>query len=284
MRKISILLIMLLPVIFVGAQTAYVLPSPTDAEAEITLYIDINQSSDGVQNNALKAMLQDHPDDNVYLWSWMPAEPVVGNGQWGESNEELLMTKESDLLYSITFTPTEFYGVEGADFFNSGISCLAKLQNGNAYEDDGYDGEAKTEDLMVEIIPKLCDDVLCVFPEIRRSDDYVSITYDNNQETSVPLQNMGSNDCYIFVGYIMEGASIQPLHPVNESEFYPELQLKPIDEPGFFRITFIPEELLKNVRLPGDVLERLRIFIVRAGGIGTGGPPTQIDIPFINCD
>ena len=39
------------------AQKAYVLPSPTDANSELTLFIDMNQSEDGIQNNGLSAIL-----------------------------------------------------------------------------------------------------------------------------------------------------------------------------------------------------------------------------------
>ena len=47
-----------------NAQVAYILPSPTDANEEVTLFIDISQSAEGTQNNALKAILTDHPDDD----------------------------------------------------------------------------------------------------------------------------------------------------------------------------------------------------------------------------
>ena len=79
---------------FAQGQAAYVLPSPTDAAAEMTLYIDVSQSQDGTQNNALKAILTDHPDDPVYLWTWQPASPdgVGGNGNWDASNPAMLMT------------------------------------------------------------------------------------------------------------------------------------------------------------------------------------------------
>lgn len=277
MKRLAISLAFILPAVFAGAQIAYVLPSPTDAEDEVTLYIDVSQSTE----NGLKAMLTDNPDEPVYLWSWQPAEPVVGNGQWGESNEELLMTKESDLLYSITFVPTEFYGVGGSDFFNSGISCLAKLKNGNAFPDLGV-GEAKTEDINVEIIPKLCDDVMCIFPEIKRQDDFLSITYDNLQEPNAALQNMGDEECYLFIGYILEGGGITPYVPTAEVTNHPELQMKRIPEEGHFRLTIIPEDFLSDLLMEGDVLDRLRIFVVREG-VGTGGSPTLVDIPFLIC-
>ena len=279
MKKILSILTLFLPAFFAGAQLAYVLPSPTDAEAEVTLYIDVSQST----SNGLKAMLTEHPDDDVYLWSWMPAEPVVGNGQWGESNDALLMTKESPFLYSITFIPTEFYGVEGAEFFTEGISCLAKLKNGNEYADLEV-GEAKTEDVSVDIVPKLCDNIICVFPEIRRQDDFLSITYDNNQETLVPLQNIPENEVFVFVrAFFTGGGAVNYASPADSPNF-PELQLKPVSgEPGKFRITFIPQDLFSELMTPDQTIDRLLIYIVRAG-VGSGGVPNQVQIPFLLCE
>ena len=50
-------------------------------------------------------------------------------------------------------------------------------------EAEGFPFEAKSEDMHVDIIPKLCDARLCVFPELREPDDYITITYDNTKET-----------------------------------------------------------------------------------------------------
>ncbi|MFM1931008.1 MAG: hypothetical protein RL226_311, partial [Bacteroidota bacterium] len=197
------------------AQVIYLLPSPTDVQEEVTLYIDINQSVDGVQNNALKAILLDHPDDDVYLWTWQPSDPSGGNGNWDNSNESMKLTKVSELLYSITFIPAEFYANPG-DIFTTGISCLAKLQNGNAYSGE-YEGEAKTEDLKLEVIPKLCDRRICVFPEAREEDDFISITYDNTQETIAGLQNMGDDECYVYLAAKSGVFNIYPYVPENQT-------------------------------------------------------------------
>jgi hypothetical protein len=62
MRSASSLLLALLI-----AQAAYVLPSPTGKNDTITLYINVAQTTDGVQNSGLNARLNAHPDDSVYL-------------------------------------------------------------------------------------------------------------------------------------------------------------------------------------------------------------------------
>lgn len=254
----------------VTAQAAYILPSPTDANEEITLYIDISLSTDGTSNNALKAMLTDHPDDDVYLWTWMPAGPAHagGNGEWGDSNELNKLEKIGPMLYSISFIPTEFYGVDGATLFANGISCLAKLKDGNAYADDGYNGEAKTEDLKVEVIPKLCDRKICIFPEIRQSDDFVSITYDNTQESIEGLQNLGADDCYIFLLASTDEFFFfnYDVSPIAEASSNPDLKMVPLvgDDAGKFRFTFIPEDLFTDIP-EGEEIKVIRFVIVRPG-------------------
>lgn len=266
----------------VFGQTAYVLPSPTDANEELTLYIDVNQSVDGTSNNALKAMLTDHPDEDVYLWTWSPADPIGGNGEWGASSEGMKMTKVSDLLYSITFVPTEFYGVDGATVFANNISCLAKLQDGNAFDGE-YDGEAKTEDLRVELIPKLCDRRICIFPEIREANDFLSITYDNTQEELEGLQNMGSEECYIYLIGRISTFNFYEYAPAAEVTSTPELQMQPLPgEPGQFRLTIVPEDFFSMVP-EGEELKELVFRIMRPGFTYTGVPPQEI-ITLLQCD
>ncbi len=279
MKRYILTLTILLSALYSSAQLAYVLPSPTAADAEITLYIDVSQST----SNGLKAMLTEHPDDDVYLWSWNPAEPVVGNGQWATSNEALLMTKEAPLLYSITFVPVDFYGVDGADFFTNGISCLAKLFDGNEYADMEV-GEAKTEDINVDIVPQLCDNIMCVYPEIRRQDDFLSITYDNSFETLAPLQNIGDEEVFIFVrAFFVGGGAVNYSLPAEAPNF-PELQLKPVvGEDRHFRITFIPEDLFSDLMPEGTQIDKLLVYIIRSG-VGSGGAPNQVNIPFFICE
>ncbi|MDP4826363.1 MAG: hypothetical protein NWR73_01655 [Flavobacteriales bacterium] len=278
--------IIALPLMFVSfiasAQTAYLLPSPTDASEEVTIYIDMNQSSDGTQNNALKAMLTDHPDDDVYIWTWQPAGPVGGNGDWGNSNEDNKMTKVGELLYTISFVPTEFYGVDGAQLFANGISCLAKLKDGNAYSGE-YDGEAKSEDLSIVVIPKLCDRRVCVFPEIRQEDDFISITYDNTQETIAGLQNMSDDECYLYLAAKSGIFNIYPYVAEAMTTSTPELQMEPIaGEPGKFRFIFIARDFFEAV--PADMqIDEIIMRVYRPGFTYSGLPLTE-NISILNCN
>jgi hypothetical protein len=260
------------------AQAAFVLPSPTPSDEPITLYIDVNQT-----NGGLKQMLLAHPEvqDEVYIWTWMPSDPIGGNGSWGDSNEERKLVNEGNLVYSWTFVPTEAYGVDGPTFFANGISCLAKLNNGNDFPDDGV-GEAKTEDLKVSIIPKLCDAKFCNFPLLGKQADFLSITYDNNQELNPNLQNLGADECYLFLtAYFDEfGFSFANYATQVVTTTLPEMKLKPVaGSPGFFRITIIPEELFPNA--PGPIVS-LKYMVLKPGYTVSGIPVLET-YTFISC-
>ncbi|MFK7755968.1 MAG: hypothetical protein AB8B53_03430 [Flavobacteriales bacterium] len=247
------------------SQAAYIDPNPTDGVEELTLFLDISQSVDGTSNNALKALLEDNPDEPVYLWTWMPASPVGGNGEWSSSTEDNRMTKEAPLLYSFTFNLEDFYGVEPSILFQNGISCLAKFKDGAFFEE--YGGEAKSEDFTVTIIPKLCDRLFCVFPEIGDADDFWTLTYDNSYEENPDFINAGDNDVYVFLRIRQEGFSSTEYVPADLVTSTPELKMEPVfDEPGHFRFTIIPSDFFDDITVPEDgEFKQLLYYIVVNG-------------------
>jgi len=283
MKKILSILCALATSVVALSQAAYIQPSPTGKNDTITLYINVAQTTDGTMNNALNAMLTDHPDDTVYLWTWQPAGPVVGNGDWTNSNSAMAMTKVGEKLYSMRFKPTSFYGVDATTFFTNGISCLAKLRSGNAYQGE-YNGEAKTEDLNINIIPKLCDELYCVFPELAKTDDYVSITYDNTQETNPAMQNLGEDDCYLFLRAEQSAfVAVNYADPAIVTTL-PQLKMKYIGD-GKFRITIIPSDFFGEAGIlpAGFNFKKLVYYALKPGFTYATTPPTQ-SFSFISCD
>jgi hypothetical protein len=283
MKKIFSFILALAASTFAVGQAAYIQPSPTGKNDTITLYINVAQTTDGTMNNALSAMLSDHPEDTVYLWTWQPAGPVAGNGDWTNSNSAMAMTKVSEKLYSLRFLPTSFYGVDATTFFTNGISCLAKLRSGNAYTGE-YNGEAKTEDLHVNIIPKLCDELYCVFPEIAKTDDYLSITYDNTLETNSDLQNLGDDDAYLFLR--AEQSTFVAFNYADPAivTTLPQLKMKAIGD-GKFRLTIIPSDFFADAGvLPeGFDLKKLKFYVLKPGYVYATAPPFQ-SYSFISCE
>ena len=265
-----------------SAQKVYVLPSPTDANSEMTLFIDMNQSEDGIQNNGLSGILDAYPDTAVYLWTWDPSGPAAGNGDWDNSASHQELNKVGPKLYSMTFVPTEYYGVDGPQLFSRGISCLAKLRNG--MEAEGFPFEAKSEDMHVDIIPKLCDARLCVFPELREPDDYITITYDNTKETLYEgLQEMGEDDCYIYLLGKVDAFTSVELSIESEVTQNPDLKLQSLGD-GRFRTTLIPEDLFAPLLAEDQVLSEIWYYIVREGFSYPPGPPPFEIISLLDCD
>lgn len=278
MKKILFTLSAIIASLTGMAQAAYVLPSPTAANEPITVYIDVAQA-----DGALKDILNAHPEviDAVYMWTWQPSGPVVGNGEWNDSNEDMKMTHVSGLLYSMTFTPTTFYGVDGPTFFTRGISCLAKLNSGYDFEGDGF-GEAKTSDIHIDIIPKLCDDIFCTFPEIAKRDDFFSITYDNNQETVEALQDLGEDEVYIYLLAKTGPFSNYPYVAIDQVTSTPALRMKPVaGKPGQFRITFVPTDFFTSVP-EGQTISEVRYLILTPGY--TPAPPVYNSYVFADCE
>jgi hypothetical protein len=261
-----------------NAQAAFVLPSPTAVDDSVTIYIDVNQTTSG-----LKSMLIAHPEvqDQVYIWTWNPSDPG-GNGGWGDSDDSRLMTHLGNLLYSYKIVPETFYGVDGPTFFSKGISCLAKLDNGNAFPDDGF-GEAKTGDFNIPIIPKLCDDLYCPFPQLGKTEDFITITYDNNQETRPELQNMGDDECYLFLRadydeFNFTGANYVAANMVTST---PALKMTAVPgQPGFFRLTILPDDFFT---VPdGTTIDHIRFYALRGSFTYPGAPPYE-PYNFLNC-
>lgn len=285
MNRLNFLLLTLLASVPLGllGQAAYILPSPTAADAECTLYIDLAQC----QDQRLSDMLDAHPDEDVYLWIWNPSAPVDGNGDWGDSDDHQVMTKISSKLFSFTFVPTTYFGVDGPTFFSRGISCLAKFDSGYAYEEE-FGGEAKTEDLTVAIVPQLCNGRMCVFPEIREGDDFVTFTYDNGQETNPDLQNLSEaylhltarTDAFTLYTYGDDGLATTPF----DAGAVPELRMQPVEgEPGIFTFTFVPEDFflgipsnLDQTPYSGEPIENgVRWYITKPGYTFSGPPPAN---------
>jgi hypothetical protein len=256
------------------SQAAFVFPSPTNANATMDLYIDVAQTTGG-----LKTLLGNHPEeiDSVYMWTWQPAGPSCGNGEWGNSNTCMRLTHVSGLLYKMTFVPTTYYACTPLQLFQNGISCLAKLKNGNAYSSDGV-GEAKTEDLHVDIVPALCADRICFFPEAAKQDDFFSISYDNTQETDVNLQNLGTDECYIFLRAFTGTFTFFDVAPIANVTSTPSLKMTEFS-PGKFRKTFIPEDFIPIPE--GSTITKIGFYIVKPG-YSPNPPPYQYYYP-LNC-
>ena len=91
MKKIILFLCFVSICNLIFSQAAYIQPVPTNVNSTTRINVDISKPDCECPN------LQDATsDDPLYLWSWLPAEPIVGNGSWDSSNEELKMTQNKN--------------------------------------------------------------------------------------------------------------------------------------------------------------------------------------------
>ena len=105
------------------AQAAYVSPVPTNVNKLAKIYVDVSQPDCNCPN--LQGASQEDP---LYMWTWSPSEPVVGNGMWDSSNEDMRMQQDADNpnLWYMEVIITDFYGVDDATAYENGLSYLAK--------------------------------------------------------------------------------------------------------------------------------------------------------------
>jgi hypothetical protein len=133
---VSLGLLILAFTLDVNAQIVSSQPALFTAEDQVKIIIDVRGTNvEGIEP--------------LYIWTWGPSDPVVGNGQWGSSNEALRLTKEANNVWSITMVPVEFYGRSPGEFAAAGnrIQFLVKAKDGSG------NPERKTNDLSINVEP-----------------------------------------------------------------------------------------------------------------------------------
>ena len=239
-------------------QAVSLTPSPTGPDDLVTLTIDVSQS----QENGLKTVLEANPDLPVYIWTWSPSGPVAGNGDWNNSNDAMQLSWQGALVYSLQFVPSEFYS-DVSSLFSNGISCLAKLKDGNPYPGFEDFGEAKTEDFNIGVLPKLCEDQMCIFPETRRKDDFVSITYNSNIDSV--LTDIENDEVYLQIAGRGTDGQFYTLVPDDQVTSTPELKMTPVPgKPGFYRWTLLPDDFFADILPEGLELLTMTCYPLKA--------------------
>jgi|GEM_PF-195521 len=239
-------------------QAVSLTPSPTGPDDLVTLTIDVSQS----QENGLKTVLEANPDLPVYIWTWSPSGPVAGNGDWNNSNDAMQLSWQGGLVYSLQFVPSEFYS-DVSSLFSNGISCLAKLKDGNPYPGFEDFGEAKTEDFNIGVLPKLCEDQMCIFPETRRKDDFVSITYNSNIDSV--LTDIENDEVYLQIAGRGTDGQFYTLVPDDQVTSTPELKMTPVPgKPGFYRWTLLPDDFFEDILPEGLELLTMTCYPLKA--------------------
>lgn len=234
-----------------SAQAAYVSPVPTNVNKMAKIYVDISQPDCNCPN------LQDaSQDDPLYMWTWSPSEPVVGNGSWDSSNEEMRMQQDADNpnLWYMEVIITDFYGVDDAAAYDNGLSYLVKKKDG--LSGGSNETENKSNDFNVDLIAPPCEDKVCPHPQMITDEDYFTLYYDISQESNSnfnpdSLINSGMSslvdgDVLIHVkgitdfGNVFQNASQSNLWTQSNNEY----SLTWDEDQQVFYFTFIPRNLL----------------------------------------
>jgi len=260
------------------SQGIYFVPSPTNVTEPVRLYVDV--SSPDCQCSELTDV---GPNNPMYIWTWEPSNSraditvdgetiQINNGEWDSSNEQLRMTQDetNPSLWYFDFLgvpPTEFYGTSAAGFYSTGIKFLVKEFNGKPTPDGP---EQKSADLT--IIPESpgCVEEYCLFPTIWYPTDYLTITYDNNQETIPALQNLGMDEALIWYRYKVDGTFRIYQNPENAV-------MESLGG-GFFTVTMIPNQFFGIEE--GETIEEIEVYITKDI---LQAPPFSVESIFPGC-
>lgn len=248
----------------------------TDPSDSVKIYIDLTQM------DCDKLVGYAGP---LYIWSWKPADPVGGNGQWSASNTDHAFVNESPDIWSITILPTDFYGVSAQDVYDNDIFFLAKALDGGGGGDCSAAGnEWKTEDLSVEVNPPgpLVRKVYS-FPDVQdgdsvalKQDDIFTLLYDNSQETKATMVNPGALSVYARA-YDTEGTEYKP-SSISQVGSNPELSMtqsgtlyswsiwpeKVFDIPSGKTLDYVRLQIMKpNLQSSDDAVDGLYEFHFR---------------------
>lgn len=246
---------------FVSGQGVYFDPAPTDVTTPARLYIDITSGECDCP-----ALQDADPVSNpLYIWAWNPNEQRVDvngldvkNGEWGNSNDNLVLQQDPDnpnLWYFdfVGVSLTEFYQVGAATFYDTGLDFLLKEKNGNSPGEG--EPEQKSPDINVIPEPLGCFEKICPFPTTFFQDEYFFINYDNNKETISSLQNLGPDECLIWFRISINDG---PLVLVQEDTDQFKMNY---DGDGQFSLAMIPQDYF-NLQ-DGDILSQMDVYITK---------------------
>jgi len=238
-----------------------------DPEDSVKIYIDINQCD-------CQRLLGN--TSGVYLWTWQPGEPAIGNGMWTASNADMEMTHEGGDIWSYKLVPTTFYGVDAAAVYANDFSMLAKLFDGTGLGGGGCD-EDKTEDLQITVdAPVVGLRLVYSFPDVAvpdsilsSSSDVFTLFYENSIEAKATMQNLG-DEVYIYARvYGLDGVRYN-YTSLNQVGNTPELKMTQ-GENGQYTWSIIPDKFFESTLLgSGTTIDYLEVEILK--------------VPFSNTD
>ncbi|MFN4298521.1 MAG: hypothetical protein ACK4EX_02195 [Thermaurantimonas sp.] len=268
-------------------------PLEIDPNKPVKLIVNLallDQNLEYVQN-----LIQDANDGkDLYIWTWKPREhppghPYVngtGSQPWKNSNEALKMTKESNLVYSFTFTPSlkDWYEVDAATCYKEDIHFLVKPKDGGGYGEP----DRKSPDLILKVDPPATViPPAFFFPSKPQKDDVIAINYDNAREDKPSMKNLDPDSVYMAVSVVDTGGTVYNLSTAFNAGNNPNMKLNYRGK-GMFRKLIIPNEFIEQNKPanfpPNAVIRSMKIVIVKQRFLtGLDRSNYEIDIKF-DCD
>jgi len=178
MKKYSLSLLLFFCATVLFAQKVTFQPASFTAEDKVTVTIDVTGTPmDG--------------KEPAYLWSWcqkngsFTANSKTNGSAWQNSSEDNKFTKIAKNVWSISFKPTEFYGVQPSELDEIGI--IAKTKDGSAQTSNAY---GKIDPLVYTPA------VFKIFPANFTENDIVTIIYNQNLEKNADAKTV--KEVYVY--------------------------------------------------------------------------------------
>ena len=239
------------------AQKAWVVPEQFNPGDSITVFVDVSKTDCSRLVNTTA---------DVFMWTWEPGDPVVGNGNWTASNPDMKMTRDANNpnIYYMKMVPNEFYilGNE-SEIYSKGISFLAKLMDGTGGGGGGCD-EDKTEDLHIDASPiPGCNTKFCQFPTVVFWDDYFTFLYDNSLEDKPTMNEsvVGVDNFSMYIRVVYDDGTKGTYASYGDVLNYPELSLVKNDD-DYYTSTFVFSELLADLVVSGKTIVGVEIQVM----------------------
>jgi hypothetical protein len=173
MRKLLLILVVLVTAFTAKAQTTGAVVTTVPASFTAVDVVEVTIDVSAVPNLAGK--------EPLYVWTWDPNDPPIGNGDWTNSNEALKLTKVATNKWKWTFVPADFYRKTPAQIPQ--VQFLVKAKDGS--------GDAKTSDIKLVVSPLIyVPTAFRSFPSSVSQNDPITFYLDQNLATDVNSQRI----------------------------------------------------------------------------------------------
>lgn len=244
MKKFSTLLAVVLG-FSATAQISTVPDQNIDPADTLEIIFDPSELDLSIGHHALLKQAIDS-GEAMYIWTWKPAahpdgHPFAngtGSAPWKNSNDTLRLTPNPNGTFSWKIVPTLWYEVDAITVYAEDIHFLIKAKDGGGYGDP----DVKTDDQLIRIDPPATErNPFYQFPTSVYADDVLTLQYENWREEKASMQNLDSNDCFVYSKVTYTDGSVDQIENSFNVGTNPNLQMTWKGD-GNFEMQIIPQE------------------------------------------